>query len=109
MTAAAWQTMRLPMRAATQPANGIATRAPSAMVRSASPSAPSLRPRLSCTAGMRETQVAKRRPLIKKSAATAQRAFRRSVQPSVFTDGDGMIGVNRTEQGGRGDQNHTEA
>ncbi len=62
---------RLPMRGRSQPAVGIASRAPAAMPSSASPSGPGPIPRRDCTAGMWGNQLASAAPLAKKTRARA--------------------------------------
>jgi hypothetical protein len=69
-------TRRLPLRAISQPAIGIATNDPAPRPISAAPSIPGVSPSAVCTAGIRDTQVAKAKPLMKNSAPTAIRAAR---------------------------------
>src|SRR5881394_241211 len=74
VSAATLDTLSLPIRVVSKPASGIAIIAPSAMESSAIPSAPLLRPRSACTAGMRDAHVANSAPLRKNNVLTAQRA-----------------------------------
>jgi uncharacterized protein len=66
----------LPRRETARPQSGIATSAPAATARSASPSSPSERPTSRLIAGMRETHVPISAPFAKKVAATASLAAR---------------------------------
>src|SRR5215207_5171948 len=73
-SAVAPTTGRLPRRDTSHPASGIETSEPAAMPSSATPRSPSLRPSLSCTAGMRTAQLPNPKPLRKKIPSTASRA-----------------------------------
>jgi hypothetical protein len=70
---------RLPCLAASAPATGIATTAPTATLASARPSSPLVTPAWSRIAGMRATSEPNRNPFRKKTAVTAPRAARSGV------------------------------
>ncbi len=77
--------VRLPTRAASAPAGGIATMAPSATAASARPSWPSERSSRSRIAGIRVAQAPKNEPLARNTANTAQRAARTGSSARVGT------------------------
>ena len=66
---------RAPFIVVLRPVSGNATSAPTAVAKSAVPKAPSVRFSACRTAGMRDTQLAKPKPLRKKMAAMAARAW----------------------------------
>ncbi len=84
-------TRALPKRAAVGPVSGIATSAPSAIEKSATPSVEWLIPRRSSTNGMCAAQVPVMMPFARKMTATAKRARRTAERSAIFFP-DGVQG-----------------
>jgi hypothetical protein len=63
--------IRLPNLSTSQPASGIAIKEPTGLLNNKPPSSPSLKPSCSFISGIREAQLAKHKPVIKKNALSA--------------------------------------